>query len=71
MNMQEPEEQRLEEQEPMEPAEDVSEFSDEPVLSDTDASETDEALASVVSSVDEADEVPVDEEPGEQPAGCQ
>ena len=68
MNMQEPEEQRLEEQEPMEPAEDVSEFSDEPVLSDTDASETDEALASVVSSVDEVDEVPVDEEPGERPA---
>jgi transcriptional antiterminator NusG len=61
MNIQEPEEQRLEEQEPMEPAEDVSEFSDEPVLSDTDASETDEVLASVISSVDE-----VEEEPGEQ-----
>jgi len=68
MDMQEPEEQRLEEEQPMEPAEDEGEFSDEPVLSDTDASETDEALASVISSADEADETPVNEEPGEQPS---
>jgi transcriptional antiterminator NusG len=50
MDMQEPEEQRLEEEQPMEPAEDVSEFSDEPVLSDSDASETDEGLAPVTSA---------------------
>lgn len=55
MNMQEPEEQRLEEEQPMEPAEDGSEFSDEPVLSDSDASETDEAPASAI-SVEEVDE---------------
>lgn len=68
MNMQEPEEQRLEEQQPMEPAEDVSEFSDEPVLSDTDASEMDEAPASAISAEDEADEAPVDEESVEEPS---
>jgi len=66
MDMQKPEEQRLEEEQPMEPAEDVSEFSDEPVLSDSDDSGTDEVFASVISSADEADEVPVDEGPGEQ-----
>jgi transcriptional antiterminator NusG len=66
MDMQEPEKQRLEEEQPMDPAEDVSEFSDEPVLSDSDASETDKTIASVISSVDEADEVPVDAGPGVQ-----
>jgi transcriptional antiterminator NusG len=56
MNMQEPEEQRLED-ELMEPAEDdVDEFSDEPVLSDSDVSGTD------ASSVDESAEAPFDEE---------
>lgn len=52
MNMQDPEEQRLED-EPMEPAEDLNEFSDEPVLSDGDASEPDEQPASVISTEDE------------------
>jgi len=66
MNMQEPEEQRLEEEQPMEPAEDVSEFSDEPVLSDSDDSDTDNVLASVTSSADEAEEAPMDEAPGEE-----
>jgi transcriptional antiterminator NusG len=66
MNMQDPEEQRLEEEQPMEPAED--EFSDEPVLSDTDASETDETLASVISLADDADEALVNEGPGVQPS---
>jgi transcriptional antiterminator NusG len=67
MDMQEPEEQRLEEEQPMEPAEDVDTFSDEPVLSDTDASEADDGLASVVSQADEAEEAPVSEEAGEEP----
>jgi transcriptional antiterminator NusG len=57
MEMQEPEKQRLEE-EPMEPAEDVSEFSDEPVLSETDDSVAAEALDSVTSLTDEAAAVP-------------
>jgi transcriptional antiterminator NusG len=61
MDMQEPEEQRLEE-EPMEPAEEVSEPSDEPVLSDIDASESDEEPASVTSPTDEAETASVDEE---------
>jgi transcriptional antiterminator NusG len=68
MNMQEPEEQRLEEQQPMEPAEDVSEFSDEPVLSDTDASEKDEVPASAISAEGEADQAPVDEESMDEPS---
>jgi len=67
MDMQEPEEQRLEEEQPMEPAEDVDTFSDEPVLSDTDASEADDGLVSVVSKADEAEEAPVSEEAGEEP----
>jgi transcription termination/antitermination protein NusG len=66
MNMQEPEEQRLEEEQPMEPAEDVSEFSDEPVLSDSDASETDEAPASAISAEEEADEATVNEDANEE-----
>jgi transcription termination/antitermination protein NusG len=61
MSMQEPEEQRLEE-EPMEPAEDVSEFSDEPVLSDTDVSEPEEVPASAISSEEKAEDVPAEEE---------
>ena len=58
MDMQEPEEQRLED-EPMEPAEDVSKPSEEPVLSDTDASESDQEPAPVLPLEDEAEEVPV------------
>ena len=68
MNMQEPEEQRLEEEQPMEPAEDVSEFSDEPVLSEPVASESDESPASPVSAQVEGDETLVDEEPAEEPS---
>jgi transcription termination/antitermination protein NusG len=60
MNMQEPEEQRLEEEQPMEPAEDVDNFSDEPVLNDSDASEQDDMLASVLSVADEVGEAPAD-----------
>jgi len=59
MVMQEPEEQRLEEEEPMEPAEDVSEPSDVPVLSDTDASKPDEEPASVTATEEMAEEPPV------------
>ena len=66
MDMQEPEEQRLED-EPMEPAEDVSTPSDAPVLSDADASESDKEPASVLSSEDEAEETPVVSELDEKP----
>jgi transcriptional antiterminator NusG len=80
MDIQEPEEQRLEE-EPMEPAESVSEPSDEPVLNDADASTPDEEPASDIQSSDEtkADsteevveeetppDTPVAEEPKETP----
>ena len=66
MDMQEPEEQRLED-EPMEPAEDVRTPSDEPVLSDADASESDKEPASVSSSEDEAEETPVVSELDEKP----
>jgi len=58
MEMQEPEKQRLED-EPVEPAEDVSAPPDDSVLSDTDASESDQEPASVSSSEDEAVESPV------------
>jgi transcriptional antiterminator NusG len=58
MDMQEPEKQRLED-EPMEPAEGVSEFSDEPVLSDRTASEMGEEPAPVTLSADEADDASV------------
>lgn len=68
MNMQEPEEQRLEEEEPMEPAEDVGEFSDEPVLSEPVASESDESPAPLVSAEEEGDDAPVDGEPAEGPS---
>lgn len=62
MDMQEPEEQRLED-ELMEPAEDeVDEFSGEPDLSDSDALGTDEASASPTSALDESDDAPVNEE---------
>jgi transcriptional antiterminator NusG len=54
MDMQEPEEQRLEAEQPVEPAEDSDQFSDEPVLNDMDASELDVA--------------PLNEESAEQPA---
>ena len=67
MDMQKPEEQRLED-EPMEPAEDVLEPSDESVLSDTDASAPDEESASVTSPVEEAEETSVEKEPSEEPA---
>jgi len=54
MDIQEPEEQRLDD-ESMEPAEEQEMRSDEPVLSDSDASISDEAPASVASSEDEAE----------------
>lgn len=65
MDMQEPEEQRLDD-EPMEPAEDLSEPSDEPVLSESDASEPDEMPASIAPADDDAEETPVDEGTGEE-----
>lgn len=68
MNMQEPEEQRLEEEQPMEPAEEIDESSDEPVLSDPDASETDEVLTPAISTDEEAEDVPGDEDTSEEPA---
>lgn len=61
MDMQEPEEQRLED-EPMEPAEDVSTPSDQPVLSNADASESDQEPAPVPPSEEEAEETPVEAE---------
>lgn len=61
MDMQEPEEQRLED-EPMEPAEDASAPSDQPVLSDADASESDQEPAPVPPSEKEAEETPVEAE---------
>ena len=67
MVMQDPEEQRLED-EPMEPAEDVVEPSGEPVLSDTDASESDKVPASVSPAEDNAEESSVEAEIGEEPA---
>ena len=65
MDMQEPEEQRLEE-ELMEPAEDLNTPSDEPVLSDSDASNVDEESASDTSAVDETLDVPTEEAPEEE-----
>jgi transcription termination/antitermination protein NusG len=65
MNMQEPEEQRLEEEQPMEPAEDLDEFSDEPVLNDSDASQTDEGPASITPALDEETGEELDPETGE------
>ena len=61
MDIQEPEEQRLE-GESMEPAEEQVEFSDEPVLSDSDASKLDEepapvaeaGITAMISSVEDA-----------------
>jgi transcriptional antiterminator NusG len=68
MDMQEPEEQRLEDEQ-IEPAEDIVEGpSDEPVLNDSAASESDEEPASVTQSVDEAEEASVEEGAGEEPA---
>jgi transcriptional antiterminator NusG len=61
MDMQEPEEQRQED-EPMEPAEDVSTPSDQPVLSNADASESDQEPAPVPPSEEEAEETPVETE---------
>jgi transcriptional antiterminator NusG len=61
MDMQEPEEQRLED-EPVEAAEDVvGEASEEPALSDSDASEPEEEPAPAIESDDEAAEVSVDD----------
>jgi len=68
MDMQEPEEQRLGDEQ-IEPAEDIVEkSSDEPVLNDSAASESDEEPASVTQSVDEAEEASVEEGAGEEPA---
>ena len=67
MNMQEPEEQRLEDEQ-MEPTEDiVEESSDESVLNDAAASESDEEPASIIESVDEPEQVSVEEEQEEEP----
>jgi len=66
MDMQEPEKQRLEDQ-PVEPAEDVSTPPDDSVLSDTGASESDQEPASVSPSEDEAVESPVTAESDEEP----
>ncbi len=65
MDMQEPEERRLED-EPMEPAEDFTESSDVPVLSDADASMLDKMPASTSPEEDEPVETAVDEETGEE-----
>jgi len=65
MDMQEPEKQRLEDQ-PVEPAEDVSTPPDDSVLSDTGASESDQEPASVSPSEDEAVESPVTAESDEE-----
>ena len=65
MDMQDPEERRLED-EPMEPAEDVIEPSDEPVLSDTDASKLDELPAPITPADDETERLPVDKNAGEE-----
>lgn len=62
MNMQDPEEQRLDE-EPKEPAEEYVETSDEPVLSDSDESTPEEESAAVSLTEEEADSLP-----GEEPA---
>lgn len=62
MDMQEPEEKRLED-ESIEPAEDVTESSGDPVLSDTAASEPDEDPASVTSSEETAETESGEEEP--------
>jgi len=60
MAMQDPEEQRLEE-EPMVPAEDVNASSDEPVLMDSNASQPDEEPASVESSAEATETDSVEE----------
>jgi len=65
MAMQEPEEKRLED-EPTEPAEEVNEFSEEPVLNDADASVPGEEPASIAPSVEDAENVSVEEEPGKE-----
>jgi transcriptional antiterminator NusG len=62
MAMQEPEEKRLED-EPTEPAEAHIAPSDEPVLSDSDASVSDEEPAPVTSAEEQAEEVPDASEP--------
>jgi transcription termination/antitermination protein NusG len=67
MKMQEPEEQRLEDEQ-MEPTEDfVDESPEEAVLNDAAASELDEEPASVTQSVDEPEQVSVEEVPDEEP----
>jgi transcriptional antiterminator NusG len=62
MDMQEPEEKRLE-SEPVEPAEDKTESSGDPVLSDKDASESDEESASATSPEESAETDSVEESP--------
>ena len=62
MNSQDPEEQRLEEG-PIEPAEDVTTPSDEPVLTDSDTSQPDEETAPVTSADEVAETDTVKEEP--------
>jgi len=65
MNMQEPEEQRLEEEQPMEPAEVVDNSSDEPALSDSDATERDDVFVPVEETTDETEEESVEEPVGD------
>jgi transcriptional antiterminator NusG len=68
MDMQEPEEQQLE-GEQMEPAEDmIEESSDEPVLDNSAASESDQEPAPVTPLADEAEETSIEEETGDEPA---
>lgn len=62
MTIQDPEEQRLDE-EPIEPAEDVTASSDEPVLTDSDASQLDEEPAPVKSTDMASEAETVREEP--------
>jgi transcriptional antiterminator NusG len=67
MDMQEPEEQRLED-EPMELSEEVSEPSDETALSDSSVSEPDEEPAPDALAGDEAEEASAEDEPEEETA---
>ena len=65
MDKQEPEEQRLEPdvQESVEPAEELDETSDVPVLNDSDASVSDEEPAPVISEEEQTEETPGETEP--------
>ena len=66
MDIQEPEDQRQED-EPMKPAEEVVETSDEPVLNDSAASKQDDVPASVPTSEGESNEASTDEKEVDKP----